>query len=336
MELVITDYGAHLGRSGERLVVRRNDQPPVEMPAADVASILLAGKGMSVSSDAIALAIEHGAGITFISYCGEPYAKVVAPDAFGQARLRREQLRALDDARGVALAASFITGKLRNQASNLRYFAKSRKTSAPEVHAQLHAHADAIDARLPEPDPGDGARLDTARTALMADEALAAKEYWRGVGFILPEEAGFPGRVRRGATDPFNASLNYGYGILYTRIWSVLITVGLDPYVGYIHTLQDGKPGLVFDFIEEFRAYVVDRPLLAAFSKRWRPNFDEDGALDQASRKAIAARVLEQTQGRVHFEGKSVRMDDVMIAGAREVAAAMRGGPPRKAYVAEW
>ncbi len=44
--------------------------------------------------------------------------------------------------------------------------------------------------------------------------------------------------------------LNYGYAILYARIWQALLAAHLNPFDSLIHTHREGKPTLVYDMIE--------------------------------------------------------------------------------------
>jgi CRISPR-associated protein Cas1 len=46
---------------------------------------------------------------------------------------------------------------------------------------------------------------------------------------------------------------------LITVIWNALLNAGLEPYCGFLHTTRAGKPSLVLDIMEEYRAWVVDR-----------------------------------------------------------------------------
>lgn len=339
MDLALTEFGSALGKSGERFVVRRHGQPPVEVPAEDVDHIVIIGLGISVSTDALHLAAASGATVSVLEVSGRPVAELTAPEAGGKARLRRAQLRAGSDgtaAAGVELAKSFVRGKLRNQAANLRYFAKSRKESAPEIHEALYERVATIHEVLDELAALPADDLIARRGAMLNAEARAAKAYWEGVRLLLPEEVGFTARVRRGATDPFNAALNYGYGILYSRVWNVVVEVGLDPYAGFLHADRDNHPTLVFDVIEEFRQAAVDRPVLALFTKRWRPNFDSEGRLEPESRKELAARILEQFRSPVAYEGKSVSFEHMMKAQAYGIAAAIENGGAREPFVADW
>ncbi len=335
-ELMLTDFGTALGRTGERFNVRRRQQPNAEFAAEDVEHILVAGKGMSLSADAIAFAVERGVPVTLLSFSGEPYGRIAAGKEMDNALLRREQLFATRDARGTEIVRAVLNGKLRNQAATLRYFTKSRKESAPDLYNQLQDTADGLVAHATALEAFEGMALDDCRTDLMVLEAQAAREYWQAVALILPPDLDFPGRVRRGALDPVNASLNYGYGILYSHIWAAAARARLDPYTGFLHTLHEGKPTLVFDLIEEFRPWMVDRVLFADFIKQWKPDMDDDGYITQAARKDVARRILEHGDKRYRYHGKHLRADDILLEQVRAIARFLRDGTTIKVYVAPW
>ena len=335
-ELMLTDFGTALGRTGERFNVRRREQPNAEFAAEDVEHILVAGKGMSLSADALAFAVERGVPVTLLSFSGEPYARISGRQEMNDAALRREQLFATRDTRGTEIVSAVLNGKLRNQAATLRYFTKSRKDSAPDVYEQLQNAADGLVNHAASLEAFQGIALDDCRTGLMTIEAQAAREYWQAVALILPPQLDFPGRVRKGALDPVNASLNYGYGILYSHIWAAAARARLDPYTGFLHTLHEGKPTLVFDLIEEFRPWMVDRPLFADFVKKWRPDMDDDGYITQAARKEVAQRILEHGDKRYLYHGRHLHADDILLEQVRAIARFLRDGSPIKPYIAPW
>lgn len=70
--------------------------------------------------------------------------------------------------------------------------------------------------------------VDEARPELMGLDGVAGRLYWQGVSVLLEGHAPFPGRRRRGASDPVNSALNYGYGILYSQVWGALINAAPD------------------------------------------------------------------------------------------------------------
>lgn len=87
-------------------------------------------------------------------------------------------------------------------------------------------------------------------------EAYFSRLYFKALNMLLPAGFRFQSRSRQPARDPFNAALNYGYGILYGVLEGQVKRVGLDPYVGFWHKEKDGNPVLVYDLIEPFRPWV--------------------------------------------------------------------------------
>ena len=57
--------------------------------------------------------------------------------------------------------------------------------------------------------------------------------------------------------------LSYLYTIINLDVQSALETVGLDPYIGFMHTDRSGRASLAADLVEELRAYMVDRLVLS-------------------------------------------------------------------------
>ena len=104
----------------------------------------------------------------------------------------------------------------------------------------------------------------------------------------------FHGRNKRPPLDPVNALLSFVYTLLTHTITSALETVGLDPYVGYLHTDRPGRASLSLDLIEELRAVLADRFVLSLINKKMvsKKNFSkkENGAVlmdDEARRKVL-------------------------------------------------
>lgn len=90
---------------------------------------------------------------------------------------------------------------------------------------------------------------------LMAIESQAAIAYWSYIRVLTADDGiDFIRREHQGATDLLNSLLNYGYAILYARVWKNILAAKLNPSIGVLHAKQDGKPTLVFDVVELFRA----------------------------------------------------------------------------------
>ena len=78
----------------------------------------------------------------------------------------------------------------------------------------------------------------------------------------------FEGRNKRPPMDYVNALLSFVYTLLTNNIASALECVGLDPYVGYLHTERPGRVSLALDMIEELRAVLADRFVLSLINKK--------------------------------------------------------------------
>lgn len=201
----------------------------------------------SISSEVIKLANDYGIDLVFFQG-NEPVARVIPAKYGGVIRLWLRQLKSWKKDK-LTFAKEFIRGKMYNQSVLLKYY--ERKYGMTELRESIYNLE-----RLKS-------EILTVKTVeeVMQKEAEGAKWYWKGVKQLVPEELGFKGRRKLNAKDPFNIALNIGYGMLRRSVWKAIVTVGLNPYLGFLHKMRSGRPSLVFDLMEEFRAPFVDRPL---------------------------------------------------------------------------
>ena len=141
--------------------------------------------------------------------------------------------------------------------------------------------------------------------------------------------------MRRGAGDLVNSLLNYGYGILYSRLMSVLVRSGLNVNIGFLHKPQTGKPVLVFDFIEEFRAGTVDRVVFSMLNLGKSYAVTEKG-LDDTTRHDLARHVVHRLQCDTRYHGESMPLQKVMEHQARLLVSHIEGKERYKSYVLPW
>lgn len=309
--------------------------PEIEVPLFRVHDIVIASRGVSLSTDLIEACCERGIRISLLTPGGRPYAMLTSPMLTATVHTRREQMAAYLDARGVAFARAVVRGKLRNQANLLKYFGKYQKTAAPGTFATLRAAVRGLVKLRGDAGRVAGADVDTARPVLMGLEGAAGRLYWNGVRALLPERVSFDARAHRGAADPVNSALNYGYGILYTQVWGAVVNAGLEPFAGFMHVDRPGKPSLVLDLVEEFRQPVVDRAVIALITKG-TPVDTREGLLTDASRRAVAAAVLERLESEVLLRGRRHRLKSVVQAQARRVAAFVRGESAYRPFAFKW
>ncbi len=318
---------------GTKLPKASPDQ--IELPLFRIGEIVVASRGVSVSADLIEACCERGIRLSFLTRSGKPYAMLSSPMLTATVITRREQLAAYGDRRGVELAKAIVRGKLGNQAALLKYFGKYLKTSDADAFNRLSLIVRPLIGGRSQVSRVDADKIDDARETLLSIEGIAGRNYWSGVRLLLPDGVGFDRREHRGASDPVNSALNYGYGILYTQVWGAIMNAGLEPFAGFLHVDRPGKPSLVLDLVEEFRQPIVDRAVIAALN-RGAAIETHQGMLTDESRKAVAAAVLERLEGEVEFRGRRHKLKSVVQIQARNVAGFLRGGDPYRTFSFKW
>lgn len=337
--LIVEEFGAYVGKHSERLKVTVKGETKVETPLITLRQVLIKSRGVSVSSDAITACAERGIALHVVS--GQGGASLYTDGLTGTAQTRRAQLLAFTDARSVGFAIPCAAAKLRNQMGLLMYHARSRKTSAPALCAQLRVLAHEVEdhlAELEELQKRVAPNVDALRGALLSVEGRGAQKYWAGVKALLPAEYAWEGRRHRGARDPINCALNYGYAILARHVEHALVLAGLDPFAGFVHVDRPGKTSLTFDLIEEFRQAVTDRAVLGLVNRNVRLPITQNGMLEDEAKKTLAAAIIARIEESGEpYEGKRHTLREIIQTQARHLAVFFRGDRPTyEGFVAKW
>jgi CRISPR-associated protein Cas1 len=342
--LIVEEFGAFVGKHSERLRVSVKHDTRVDAPLIYLRQVIIKSRGVTISSDAIAACAERGISIHVVNGVGLAQGAALYAAGFGgTVQTRRAQLLAFADARGVALACAFARAKLTNQANLLKYLARNHKDAEPALHKDLLALSHEVSDHLSELDAhaqpqASWPNVDAARGALLSIEGRAAKRYWEGVKRVMPPELGWPGRHGRGARDPFNGALNYGYAILARVVEQAIVCAGLDPFAGFVHVDRPGKPSLTLDLIEEFRQAVVDRTVLGMVGNRMPLTLLDNGLLDDTARHALAEKIMARVeQSAERYEGKKHCLREIIQTQARHLATFVRGDRAAyEGYIARW
>jgi CRISPR-associated protein Cas1 len=324
MELIVEGQGAFLRKHQGRLRVTRDQKMVTEVSLLHLEQIIIMDNGVGISSDVVRVCCEEGIPIHFLHRNGQAIAGLYSAGLVGTVRTRRAQLRAYEQTEGMVLAKAFVTGKLANQANLLRYMAKYRKEAYPDLYAEMMQVAGEMRDFSHKLEQLKGETVTEIREHILSLEGHAAQRYWQTIARLIPAELSWPGRETQGATDPFNAALNYGYGILYCQIEQALILAGLDCYGGFLHTDRPGKPSLVLDCIEEFRQTIVDRTIISFVHKHIPLEQDENHRLTEATRRKIAEKILERLSGSEPYEGKRQALRSILQSQARHLALFLR------------
>lgn len=254
MQVNLTTFGSFLHiRDGMFQITYRVDNESVKkkIPPKKVTSIVM-DKGTSLTWEAIRTALSHNIDIVFTEDDGSPIGRVWHSKLGSTTRIRKRQLEASMNEEAVKWIKSWITDKTDNQVALIKELKKHRKARELEINetiSKLEAQKNKIAAL-------EGAMVSEIAGSLRGYEGTSGRYYFGLLSSLLAEEYQFPGRSSRPAKDPFNAFLNYGYGILYGRIERCIMIAGIDPYVGFMHRDDYNQTSFVFDFIEAYRPFV--------------------------------------------------------------------------------
>jgi CRISP-associated protein Cas1 len=334
-QLILSGFGIYLGKKSERLQIKIQGKVAYEFPFFRLSEVVVASRGVSLSSDLLKEFCEYGIRLTFVEHSGRPYAMLSSPILTATVATRREQLMAYHDERGLEISKLTVRGKIRNQRHLLLYCGKYLKSAAPERYAVIARLAPKLRELELKVRAVKGKHIEECSQTLRGLEGKAGRLYWEGIQTIVENKAEFAGRVHQGANDPVNSLLNYGYAILYSHVWGALMNAGLEPFGGYLHVDRPGKPSLVLDMVEEFRQPVVDRTVIA-FTNLAQPVGMNDGMLDEPTKKALSQKVLERLASREPFQGQQYQIRSIIQMQARALASFLRGKGQYRPFSFRW
>lgn len=268
MQLYLDSFGAFLMvRHGVFLVRLRNGQEH-QFPTR-VVDVVFLTKGVSVSTDALMLAIEADIPLILLDNIGHPVGQLWSGKWGSISTIRRQQILFADAPDGWQWLASVLCEKIQNQRLVVQHLAEwcvlegESKRRQGRVLSTLDGLAKSFERwHL------DGTWSGTAQAAKVfrAWEATASRMYFQYLATVMPERFRFENRNFRPAEDRFNAMLNYLYGILYARVEVSLMKVGIDPHLGILHVDRYNRPTMVYDFIEPFRCWAESVAVRLALS----------------------------------------------------------------------
>ncbi len=196
----------------------------------------------------------------------------------GNVYLRREQYRIADnEERSLAIARNIIIGKLYNS----RYVIdRALRDHSLQVDVEkLKSRSELLSQAILK------CRNVTDIDTLRGIEGESAQLYFSVFDELIlqqKDEFNFTVRSKRPPMDNVNALLSFAYSIATGMCTSALEAVGLDPYVGFMHTDRPGRRSLALDLVEEFRAIMCDRFVVSLINIRIIGNKDFDVREDSA------------------------------------------------------
>jgi CRISP-associated protein Cas1 len=275
----VQDFGAMLGKSGDRLQVKKKGEVIGERRMMDVSQVSLFGS-VIVSAQALSELMARGIPICHFSHGGWFHGMTTGL-VHKNVQLRiRQYATAADPVASVVIARQLISGKIRNCRTFLRRHLGSENKPLLDKLDRYRRKAEVVE----------------SCESLLGIEGIAAKEYFSGLFELLRGRHDFDvnDRNRRPPRDPVNAVLSFAYALLTKELTITLQAVGFDPMLGLLHQPRYGRPSLALDLAEEYRPLIADSVMLTAFNNGELPShrfLERAGAvtLTPAGRAALIA-----------------------------------------------
>ena len=245
--LYVYDQGSILDYTNDSLVLiydpKRNREKEISTENLD--RIIIFGD-VQLTVSCIQNALKNNIPITFLSNEGS-YFGSLEPTNHVDIRRQKLQFRKSEDTDFcLALSKIFVKTKIKNQ----RTLLFSENSSAKEPVATIYS-----------------TRILTLLNDV--DKAQSIEElnliiekmntfYFTGLSYFLGDDFNFTTRVKMPPKDPFNSMLSFGYTLLIYEIQNIILSKGLNPYIGFFASDEEGIPCLCSDLMEEWRTILVD------------------------------------------------------------------------------
>lgn len=297
--LYVTSPNSYLSLDGENIVILRDDTEAARLPLHNLESIVAFGY-TGASPALMGACAKRNIALSFMTPNGKFLAHITG-EVRGNVTLRKAQYRISDsEEASLHIAKSFIIGKVYNakwvvERATRDYADRLNTAKLKDVSAALTNSLSLIT---------KSAGLDELR----GFEGEAASMYFSVLDDLIlqqKDDFSFTSRNKRPPVDNVNAMLSFVYTLLAHDVASALETVGLDPYIGFLHRDRPGRVSLALDLMEELRSVFADRFALSLINKRIvnRSGFiqKENGAvlMDNGTRKAILTAWQDRKQEQI-------------------------------------
>ena len=306
--LHVATPGLTLGISKNKFTLKKYGKVQNSFPMNKITRIVFEGKGFSLSTNVIKKCADNAITIDFINRDATSYAALITYKS-SMTQIVSQQAKMINTPLQLALAKAFIRGKAKNQLNYIKYLHK--------YHKNMQKNIQSIEKSI--------VNMKTASSVneVMGYEGSISATYWDALKLVL--EIPFSKRITFGAKDIVNSSLNYAYAFLYGKVQHSLVHAGLSLNISFLHSLDEKKPTLTYDMIEEFRTFIVDRTIISMLNKDEPIRLGNDGLLTQASRQLIAKNIKEKLGSYTMWKKESIKCENIIQKQCFLLAKVVKG-----------
>jgi len=242
-KIILDGNGSYLGMEKGCFIIkdRKGNTERYPLFEKEIGEVVLKSGNM-VSTGALASLGFWDVDVMIMTSRGRPVAILKGLDDDSHVSTRVAQYEALKDERGLHIAKQFVLGKLEGQNQVLKKYGL-RQFDFKKIQRVKNLEID---------------DLTQFRKKLLAYESHASRAYFQRIFSLFSESVRPEGRRTFKAYDGVNNLFNLGYELLSWKVHKALINAKLEPYLGFLHSEQYGKPSLVCDMIELYRFLIDD------------------------------------------------------------------------------
>jgi len=240
-KIVLNAYGSFLGMEKGCFLVRDKHGKEQKYPLfeEEIGEVVLKS-GNTVSVGALASLGFWEIDTLILTRRGKPVAVLKSLEYDSHVKTRLCQYEAYNNSKGIHIAKQIVLGKIEGQNRILKKHGLNVNENVVKVVENIESD-----------------NLKSLRRKLSAIEGKYAQHYFKQIFQLFPKWLRPEGRKTFKAYDGLNNIFNLAYEFLAWKVHIALLRAKLEPYLGFLHSIQFGKPSLVCDFQELYR-YLVD------------------------------------------------------------------------------
>jgi len=316
----LVEQGATLKKEGKRFVVEKGGKIIFEIPAFKIERVLIFGN-IQITTQAISFLLSNRIETSFLTIRGELKGQLIPPKSKNVILRMTQFEKAKDKEFTLNLAKRIVANKISNSLEIVKGFSYNH----PEIN--LTEEKKKIKEVLESVDRKNGIK------SLLGIEGIATVNYFKALAKTFIKGLTFSGRNRRPPRDPVNSLLSFGYTLAGNEILSLLQATGFDPYIGFYHGIDYGRPSLALDILEEFRHTLIDRFVLFLSNNSILKNEDfeevEGGVYLKKESRKVFFKYYEQWLNREikdHIEGNKTTFRKLFLSQIHRLADCITKG----------
>jgi CRISPR-associated protein Cas1 len=241
-KIFMDESGSFLGRGEGCLIVRDKKRRVEKYPLFDneIGEVQIR-IGNSVSSAALATCAFWGIDVLISTQRGNPVAVLKSLEDDSHVETRIGQYEAMKNGKSIEIAKKIVLGKIEGQNQILRKYGLRQHDIIKAKEAVGRIESD---------------KLAAVRQRLTTVEGLFTERYFRQIFQLMPKSILTDKRRTYKAYDGINNTFNLAYTVLKWKVHRAVIKAKLEPFLGFVHSEQFGKPSLVCDLMEPYRCLI--------------------------------------------------------------------------------